>query len=227
MRVGYGTAALGRSLTSRERLRLVEAAFDAGVTYFDTAPLYGAGAAEATLGRLRGEITIATKAGIVPPGLTQLALGKALRRPAAAAAGRFAPADVRDQLEGSLRRLRRDRVDVLLLHEVGPESVEPLLETLADLRETGAIGRWGVATSAAATAAILVAHSPGVVQLAAAEATDPGASDLVVHSVLAGRVGDRPAAELLREAASAHPGARILVGSRSEAHIHEAAAALA
>lgn len=227
MTLGYGTAALGRSLTTRERLHLLEVAFDAGVTYFDTAPLYGAGAAEEALGLLGREVTIATKVGIVPPGLARLALGKALGRPAAGSGGRFAPSAVRRQLEGSLRRLRRDRIDVLLLHEVGPESVEPLLETLIAFRDEGKAGRWGVATNGAATAAILAAHSPEVVQLAAVEAVDPGGFELVLHSVLAGRVGDRPAADLLREAASAHPAARILVGSRSESHIREAAAALA
>ncbi|MGH2971489.1 MAG: aldo/keto reductase [Gaiellaceae bacterium] len=226
MRLGYGTAALGRSRSVRERRRLVEAAYDAGIRYFDTAPLYGAGAAEEALGRLRGEAVIATKAGIVAPSLVSLAAGKALGRPAAATGGRFAPHEVRAQLEGSLRRLRRDRVDVLLLHEVETAHVDPLLETLESMRAEGKVGLWGVATRAAATAAILAKHRPDVVQVAAAEALDPAGARLVLHSVLVGRLGDRSAAELLREAAHAHPGATILVGSCHEGHIREAAAAL-
>lgn len=218
MTIGYGTAALGRSLSARGRLRLVEAAYDAGIRYFDTAPLYGAGAAEEALGRLRGDATVATKAGIVPPSL----LGVALRR--GATGGRFAPDDVRRQLEASLRRLRRDRVDALLLHEV--RSLDPaLVETLAMLRDEGKIGRWGIATNKAATAAILGEHAPDVVQVAAANALDPRGAQLVLHSILAGRVGNAPARELLRDAARAHPDAILLVGSRSEEHIREAAAA--
>lgn len=228
MTLGFGTAALGRSLSARERLRLVEAAYDAGITYFDTAPLYGAGAAEEALGRFRGDVTVATKVGIVPPGLVRLALGRLAGRPAAATSGRFEPADVRAQLEGSLRRLRRERVDVLLLHEVdAATALDPaLLETLDTLRREGKLLLWGVATSGAATASILASHVPDVVQLAAAEAVDPRGAQLVLHSILAGRAG-ASAPSLLQEAARAHPAAVLLVGSRREEHIREAAAAVA
>jgi D-threo-aldose 1-dehydrogenase len=219
VRIGLGTAALGRSLPARERLRLIEVAFDAGIRYFDTAPLYGAGAAEEALGRFRGDVEIATKVGIVPPGL----VGLALRRPPVG--GRFFPADVRAQFERSLRRLRRDRVDVLLLHEV--EALTPeLIETVESLRAEERIGCWGIATGGAAARALLPAHVPDVVQLAYAEAMNTNPADLVLHSVLVGRVGPTPAAELLQAAAQKHPGARILVGSRDEVHIREAAAAL-
>jgi aryl-alcohol dehydrogenase-like predicted oxidoreductase len=225
MTLGYGTAALGRTLSARERLRLVEAAFDAGISYFDTAPLYGAGAAEEALGKIEADITVATKVGIVPPPLARLALGRALGRPARAAANRFDPADVRRQLEGSLSRLRRDRVEVLLLHEVtalGPA----LIETVEALREEGKVGRWGIATAAAATREILAQHVPDVVQVAAADAVDARGAQLVLHSILAGRVGGADAASLLRTVAAAQPGAVILVGSRREDHIRQAAAAL-
>jgi aryl-alcohol dehydrogenase-like predicted oxidoreductase len=231
MTLGFGTAELGRSLSGRERVRLVEVAFDAGIRYFDTAPLYGAGAAETALGRLRGEAAIATKVGIVPPSLPRLALGRLAGRPASAAGGRFAPADVRDQLEGSLRRLRRDSVDVLLLHAVEPAAaLDPsLLETLAELRREGTIRRAGIATGGRQSAAILASETAGfpeVVQLAAADTLDAGEAQLVLHSVLAGRVGTVPAAHLLQAAAQAHPDAVILVGSRREEHIREAAEAL-
>lgn len=226
MNLGYGTAGVGRSLSARERLRLVETAFDAGIRYFDTAPLYGAGAAEETLGRFRGDARIATKVGIVPPPLARIALGRLIGRPAGAYSSRFEPADVRRQLEGSLRRLRRDRVDVLLLHEVD-ELVPPLVETLESLREDGKLLRWGIATSSVQTAAILASHVPEVVQLAAGAAIDPRGAQLVLHSILAGRVGTAAADSLLRETAHECPDAMLLVGSRREDHIREAAAALA
>ena len=223
MTLGYGTAALGRSLSARQRARLVDAAYDAGIRYFDTAPLYGAGAAEEALGRaLRGkdDVTVATKVGIVPPGL----VGVALRQPAAG--GRFAPGDIRAQLERSLRRLRRDRVDVVLLHEVTGEAAPAALDTLELLRGEGKLGHAGIATDALQAEEILAARVPEVVQLAAGSGVDPRGARLVLHSALAGRVATTPARELLQAVAAEHPDAVILVGSRNVEHVHEAADAL-
>jgi D-threo-aldose 1-dehydrogenase len=221
--LGYGTAALGRSLSARERLRLIEAAYDAGIRYFDTAPLYGAGAAEAALGRAlqgRDEVRIATKVGIVPPSL----IGVALRR--SAVGGRFSETDLRTQLDGSLRRLRLDRVDVVLLHEVNAADAPAALDTLDLLRDEGKLVAAGIATGAAQTAAIVATRVPDVVQLAAGHTVDPRGARLVLHSVLAGKVGTTPAQELLRAVAAAHPDAVVLVGSRNAEHVREAAAAL-
>ena len=223
MSAGYGTAALGRSLSKRDRITLVDAAYDAGIRWFDTAPLYGAGAAEDAVGvALRGkdDVVVATKVGIVPPGL----IGVALRRPAAS--GRFAAADIRAQLEGSLRRLRRNSVDVVLLHEVDADAALSALDTLDELRREGKLLRTGIATGAADAAAILAAQVPDVVQLPAREIVDPRGAQLVVHSALAGRSGTTPARDLLRAVAEAHPGAVVLVGSRNAGHIRETAAAL-
>lgn len=221
MSAGYGTAALGRSLSRRERIRLVEVAYDAGIRWFDTAPLYGAGAAEEALGAgLRGkdDVTIATKVGIVPPGI----VGLALRRPARS--GRFTAADIRSQLEGSLRRLRRDSADVVLLHEVDASTAPAALDALEPLRDAAKLRRTGVATGPAQTTTILAACAVDVVQVRADAGVDPRGAALVVHSVLAGR--SEPAAGLLRRAAHTHPGAIVLVGSRDPEHIREAAAAL-
>ena len=223
MSAGYGTAALGRSLSKRQRIALVDAAYDAGIRWFDTAPLYGAGAAEDAVGvALRGkdDAVVATKVGIVPPGLA----GVALRRQAAS--GRFAAADIRAQLEGSLRRLRRNSVDVVLLHEVDVDAALSALDTLDELRREGKLLRIGIATGAADATAILAAQVPDVVQLPAREIVDPRGAQLVLHSVLAGRSGGTPVRDLLRAVAEAHPGAVVLVGSRNAGHIRETAAAL-
>lgn len=216
MTAGYGTAALGRSLSKRERVRLVETAYDAGIRWFDTAPLYGAGAAEDALGvalRDKDDVTVATKVGIVPPGL----LGLALRRPAEG--GRFT--DVRRQLDRSLRRLRRDAVDVVLLHEVDAASAGAALDALD---EDGRVRLVGIATGPAQTEEILSEHVPDVVQMRFGAEVDVRGARLVLHSVLAGRTG--PTADLLHAAASAHPEAVVLFGSRDPEHIREAAAAL-
>ena len=220
MSVGYGTAALGRSLSKRERVALVEAAYDAGIRWFDTAPLYGAGAAEDALGvalRDKDDVVVTTKVGIVPPSL----IGVALRRPATG--GRFAPADIRAQLDGSLRRLRRDVIDVVLLHEVDAVAAPAALDAL---REDQRVERIGVATHGATSERILATEPMDVVQLPARDVVDPHGARLVIHSVLAGRGTRIPARDLLVAAGAAHPGAILLVGSRNAEHIREAAAAL-
>ncbi len=61
---------MGSALTSAGRLRLLEVAFEEGISHFDTAPLYGQGLAESLLGRFarsrRDALTITTKFGLVP-----------------------------------------------------------------------------------------------------------------------------------------------------------------
>jgi D-threo-aldose 1-dehydrogenase len=69
--LGFGTAQLMARIGRRESVRLLHAAFDAGITHIDTARLYGYGAAESAVGDLlagrRHQITVATKFGIFPP----------------------------------------------------------------------------------------------------------------------------------------------------------------
>jgi hypothetical protein len=147
-----------------------------------------------------------------------------LRRPASGA--RFAAADIRAQLERSLRRLRRDSVDVVLLHEVDADAAMSALDTLDELRREGKLLRTGIATGAADAAAILAVRLPDVVQLPARDVVDPQGAQLVLHSALAGRSGATSARDRLRAVAEAHSGAVVLVGSRDAGHIREAAAAL-
>ena len=70
-KLGFGTSQLMGRIGRRQSLRLMESAFAAGIRHFDTAPLYGLGAAEAMVGKFaankRADITIATKFGICPP----------------------------------------------------------------------------------------------------------------------------------------------------------------
>jgi aryl-alcohol dehydrogenase-like predicted oxidoreductase len=105
--VGFGAWQLGNPLwggpDEAEALALVNAAVDMGCTFFDTAPGYGGGASERLLGKAlqgrRNEVVICTKYGHADP-----------RQPG------FPVAGLRAALETSLRRLRTDHVDVLLLH---------------------------------------------------------------------------------------------------------------
>jgi aryl-alcohol dehydrogenase-like predicted oxidoreductase len=228
-RIGFGTAALGRSLSRRERVRVLETALDCGLTHFDTAPLYGSGAAEEALAAVpRDAATIATKAGYRPPSPARLAAGRLLGRPAHAESGLFGPADVRASLEGSLRRLRTSYVDLLLLHDVRAGDVgDALLQELDAIVRRGDARATGVATAWTEAATLLQrgAAFPAVVQTSAEPEPPPlEGRDLILHSAIAGRAGSPP--ELLRALAERRPDALLLFGSRSPVHVRETAAVL-
>jgi aryl-alcohol dehydrogenase-like predicted oxidoreductase len=161
--VNLGSASAG--LSEQGQIRLIRTAIDHGVTIFDTADVYGAGASERLLGRAvrnrRDGLTISTKGGYVFDARGALAHrlrrigGRTLRAwhrtggtsttasRAGYAAQDFSAANLRRRAEASLRRLNVDRIDVYQLHGP-PAHVEGLLTALDDLRAAGAIGRFGV-----------------------------------------------------------------------------------
>jgi aryl-alcohol dehydrogenase-like predicted oxidoreductase len=161
-RLGFGTSRL-HYLSRRERERLLATAADLGFVHFDTAPAYGDGLAETELGRLLRHqgtsLVVATKYGIpADPIIEHLpSLGFALRasRSLARKAGYWRPshpaitaAGLRKSAEQSLRRLQRDYVDILMLHEPTPARLsEPsrLLEELVGLQQRGLIRAFGLA----------------------------------------------------------------------------------
>jgi aryl-alcohol dehydrogenase-like predicted oxidoreductase len=156
-----------------QALRALASAFDHGIDYFDVARSYGYGNAERVLGEfLRGRrdrCLVATKVGIAPalPGLLNRAIlpvarsvvsflptlqrlssrrGRAL---AGVSSGRFQVDQVRGSVETSLRELRLDHVDVLLLHEVRSQDFESeeLLRALEDIVQSGKARALGSATA--------------------------------------------------------------------------------
>ena len=137
--VGFGTWALGSpvygSVGSTEAHDAVRAALDAGITFFDTAPLYGSkeedGIAETVLGRGLGadrdRVTIATKFG---------------RYPTRGHLNTFFNADgVTTSVEDSLRRLGTDHLDVLFFHSpFGPDQIEDSVwQALENLKASGKV----------------------------------------------------------------------------------------
>jgi D-threo-aldose 1-dehydrogenase len=178
-RLAFGSALLMGKLGRRESLRLLEVAHESGITHFDTARAYGYGEAESALGEFlsgrRDAVTVTTKLGIAPPpGSRGLHVAKSLGRAAARGApvlrrfmrrgaemlshgGRFDPPDARRSLEASLRELRTDHVDVLLLHECRPADLETegLLDFLQEAVREGKVRYFGVATDSESTRAIL------------------------------------------------------------------------
>ena len=157
-------------LDRRHSVRLVETAIDSGITHFDTARMYGFGKAESILGclapRHRERIVIATKVGILPANRSlpsrALNFGARFLNKGLPGAGKYLTAlqtgpragifdlpSVRKSFELSLKQLRTDYVDILLLHECNQAdaSDEELLEFLESLRAQGKVRAFGLATS--------------------------------------------------------------------------------
>lgn len=115
-----------------EAVRTIHAAMDQGITSFDTAPGYGSGHAEETLGAAlagrRDQAIITTKCGIVPAAHATGQPGRDASR-----------ASIMREIEDSLRRLRTDHVDVYLLH--WPDEATPLEETMAAMDEIQRTGK--------------------------------------------------------------------------------------
>ena len=125
--VGLGCNNFGWRLDATATAAVIHAAIDAGINFLDTADMYGEGRSEEYIGLAlkgrRDDVVIATKFG-KPVG------------------GRKSGADatyIRQSVEGSLRRLKTDRIDLYQLHEPHPEI--PLMETLGALHELVRAGK--------------------------------------------------------------------------------------
>jgi aryl-alcohol dehydrogenase-like predicted oxidoreductase len=154
----------------RGSLAAVTAALDAGITFFDTARSYGYGESESLLGEVlqgrRGSVVICTKFGSLPVGrggwkqrikpLAQTAvrlfpgLRKHARKHVASEflTGQFSPETLKLSLETSLRELRTEYVDILLMHSA-PAAVldrDDLLDALQRLVESGKIRMAGLSS---------------------------------------------------------------------------------
>jgi aryl-alcohol dehydrogenase-like predicted oxidoreductase len=128
-RVGLGCNNFGARVDLDGTRAVVEAALESGVTFFDTANIYGgSGGSERMLGEIlegrREQVVLATK------------FGKDMGD---GATSRGAPEYVRQALEASLERLRTDYVDLYYLHE--PDSTTPVEETLGALDEVVRAGK--------------------------------------------------------------------------------------
>ena len=144
--VGFGAWTIATDWWGKvdDKAGLVHAALDAGVTFFDTAPVYGDnGFGETILAELLGrldDIVLTTKCGYdidaprIAPGHSE--------RPQD-----WRPESVRAQVEASLRRLDRDHIDLLQLHNVRIEPVrdDALWDELERLRVEGKVREIGVA----------------------------------------------------------------------------------
>ena len=173
-RISFGTNSLRHSPWRSDRLRVLEAALDSGITHFDTSPYYGFGLAETDLGHfLRGRrdrVSLASKIGLYSPSEGQpnsaLLWGRKL-------AGRVAPSLARarvdwslktaeESLERTLKRCRRDFLDILFLHEPDTSVIksDEFVAWLEGRRAAGCVRYWGLAGEAEAVQEWTAARHP-------------------------------------------------------------------
>lgn len=122
-----------------EMLKIIRAAYERGVTFFDTAEAYGPFENERILGEaaqpFRDKVVVASKFG------WNIDLETGERRP-----GRNSrPAHIKLAVEGMLKRLRTDRIDLLYQHRVDPEvPIEDVAGAIKDLMAQGKVLHWGL-----------------------------------------------------------------------------------
>jgi aryl-alcohol dehydrogenase-like predicted oxidoreductase len=153
--VGSAPEFFGQGLNEDQALELMDAAWEFGITHFDTADAYGGGRSERVIGRWihsRG----------VHPQLTT----KTYNPMKAGADSGLRPERIARQLRASLERLRVDHVELYLAHEFDPDV--PLAESfggLDDAQADGTIGAYGVSNfDAAQLAGSLAAGAPQAIQ---------------------------------------------------------------
>jgi len=141
MNVAWG---FGPPIDRQDAIRLVRAAYDRGVTFFDTAEAYGPFLSEEIVGEalasVRDQVVIASKFGfdIAPSGELR---GLDSR-----------PAHIREVVDASLKRLRTDRIDLLYQHRVDPKiPIEDVAGTVKDLIKEGKARHFGLSEAGGAT----------------------------------------------------------------------------
>jgi aryl-alcohol dehydrogenase-like predicted oxidoreductase len=156
--IGYGCMGLSGSynapLPKSEGIRMIQSAFERGVTFFDTAEVYGPFANEELLGEaarpFRDDIVIATKFGFDINPQTGDNRGVCSR-----------PEHIRQAVEGSLKRLGVETIDLLYQHRVDPNvPIEDVAGTVKELIAQGKVKHFGMS-------------EPGVQTLRRAHAVQP------------------------------------------------------
>lgn len=130
----------------QEMISLIRAAVDRGVTFFDTAEIYGPYANEELVGEAlapyKGQVVIATKFG--------WDIDPAERKPSGRVSSR--PEVIKDVVDGSLRRLGVDAIDLYYQHRVDPDvPIEDVAGAVKELIEAGKVKHFGMSEASAGT----------------------------------------------------------------------------
>jgi aryl-alcohol dehydrogenase-like predicted oxidoreductase len=146
--VGSAPAFYGMGENETEAAALMDRAWDAGINVFDTADAYGGGRSERAIGRwlsdkgsaVRDRLVLSSKVfNPVGPGVNERGLSRV---------------HILRQIDASLSRLRTDRLDLYLIHEVDPGTpMEEMLWALDDLRRAGKVLYIGASNISAAALA--------------------------------------------------------------------------
>jgi len=134
--------AYGPGPTKQESIKLLQAAFDAGVTFFDTAEAYGPFTNEELLGEalapIRKKLVIATKFGFTG-GKSGTGMDSS-------------PKNIKAVAEASLKRLKTDYIDLFYQHRVDPKiPIEEVAGTIQTLIKEGKIKHWGLSEASVQT----------------------------------------------------------------------------
>jgi len=144
--LGFGCMGLNyaysQTIDKRESIALLHAAVERGVTFFDTAEVYGPFTNEELVGEAlkpyRDRVVIATKFGI------KLQDGKQVQD--------SHPSRIRESIEGSLKRLNTDVIDLYYQHRVDPQvPIEDVAGTMKELINEGKIKHWGLSEAGVQT----------------------------------------------------------------------------
>lgn len=146
--LGYGCMGLnttyGQPLDHADGVRMIHAAVERGVTFFDTAEVYGPYINEELVGDalapFRGDVVIATKFGFgINPDGSRYGLNSR-------------PENLRKAVDGSLRRLKVDKIDLLYQHRVDPNvPIEEVAGAVGELIAQGKVKHWGLSEASAST----------------------------------------------------------------------------
>jgi aryl-alcohol dehydrogenase-like predicted oxidoreductase len=140
MSFGFGPA-----MDKKEGIALIRAAVERGITFFDTAEVYGAYANEELVGEalapIRDQVVIATKFGFKIDPNTRKQVGLDSR-----------PAHIKEVAEASLKRLRTDVIDLFYQHRVDPEvPIEDVAGAVKDLIKEGKVKHFGLSEAGVKT----------------------------------------------------------------------------
>jgi aryl-alcohol dehydrogenase-like predicted oxidoreductase len=243
-------------------VRFLKHGVERGITFFDTADVYMAGESERLLGEVlagqRDRVIVATKVGfraLVPNALAARVypyVGSSRRRDSVVArlarSARtllmrkdFSADYLRRSVEGSLTRLRTDRIDLLQLHSPSAHAIDRdgALETLARLRDEGKIrfyglsfATWGQAQQALRDSGVstlqlpISVGAPARVDNILAWACQRNIGVIANQPLQKGRLVPHGAAAAIRFAASMSGVSTVIVGTTNIAHLDENIAAL-
>jgi aryl-alcohol dehydrogenase-like predicted oxidoreductase len=141
MSFGYGPAH-----DKKEMISLIRSAVEKGVTFFDTAEIYGPLTNEELVGEavepFRGQVVIATKFGFKPTSEDETHWTALDSR----------PEHIKEAVEGSLKRLRVETIDLLYQHRVDPNvPIEDVARAVKDLIQEGKVKHFGLSEAGART----------------------------------------------------------------------------